>query len=207
MVQSNSPVWANYVKHVLLWEGKTSKDPDDTSAAKCAPFKGAYHTNKGVTYCTFKSLAAKLGITPVTYEKFVKLTDYEVGLFIYEFYKKNQPERLPDSIALALVEARWLSGDWSVKHLQKLVGTPQTGILDETTIQLTNKMDETTLFAAYVKERDRFLKSLKNAPKYYNGWSNRLTAFQKLGVAAQKKKPNRKIFIDAFNAGLLFYNS
>ena len=85
-MENNSAQFQQFVKHILSFEGGLSKDPRDT-AVRYAPFPGAYHTNKGVTYAAFTSLGPKIGISPVNYEKFVKLTDQEVGKFIYEYYK------------------------------------------------------------------------------------------------------------------------
>ncbi|WP_369127815.1 glycosyl hydrolase 108 family protein, partial [Levilactobacillus tujiorum] len=80
------------------------------------------HTNKGITFCTFKALAGKLGITPVTHARFLKLTDQEVGLFIYEFYNSVRGAELPDSVALAATEAAWGSGPGrALQHLRDSV--------------------------------------------------------------------------------------
>ena len=69
----NSAQFQQFVKHILSFEGGLSKDPRDT-AVRYAPFPGAYHTNKGVTYAAFTALGPKLGITPISYERFLKLT-------------------------------------------------------------------------------------------------------------------------------------
>ena len=88
MLITQTSIWQNYLSHILSFEGKTSKDPRD-SASKYAPFAGAYHTNKGITYFTFKNFAAQCNIKPVTYERFLKLTDQDVSQFLYYKYYKN----------------------------------------------------------------------------------------------------------------------
>lgn len=199
MIAKDTSVWKAYTDHVLLWEGKTSSDPHDTSAAKCVP-KGMIHTNKGVTFCTFKSMAASLGITPVTHARFLKLSDQEVGLFIYDFYKKNKPEHFPDSIGLSLVESRWLSGDWSVKHLQRALKLPETGVVDTKLINAAKAVPEADLYNTYWAIRDKFFQNLKNSARFYKGWKNRMNGFHKLlgkTGGTEKKKP--KPFIDAFD--------
>ena len=148
MVKRESSTWQRYVKHVLLWEGKTSNDASDINAAKCVS-NGMIHTNKGVTFCTFKSMAASLGISPVTHARFLKLTDEEVGRFIYKFYEKSRPGLLPDSISLSITEASWMSGSRSVEHLQKVLGLPVTGKMDQKTIAAANAMNEEDLFNKY----------------------------------------------------------
>lgn len=185
MVQSNSSTWKLYLTHVLSWEGKTSSDPRDT-AASCAPTPGAIHTNKGVTFCTFKTLAAKIGITPVTYKRFLALTDNEIGLFIYEFYKSVSGSMFPDSVALSMTEAAWGSGaKRAIKHLQdalnvmgKKVEVTQTA--NAQTAEAANSVSEEELFKQYWIQRKAyidFLTSQKKYAMYKNGWNNRINSF------------------------------
>ena len=179
MIASNSTTWNNFTRHILRWEGKTSKDPRDT-AASCYP--GGIHTNKGITFCTFKQLAGKLGITPVTHARFLKLTDAEVGLFIYEFYNSVRGSELPDSVALAATEAAWGSGPGrafqhlrdSVRDLGKPAATTSAAIKSAGTLPARQ------LFDAYQTRRRAFIESLGAQPKYamfLRGWLNRLRSF------------------------------
>ena len=64
-MENGSAQFQQFVKHILSFEGGLSKDPRDT-AVRYAPFQGAYHTNKGVTYAAFTALGPKIGISPVT---------------------------------------------------------------------------------------------------------------------------------------------
>lgn len=179
MISSTSSKWGEYTRHILRWEGKTSSDPRDT-ASSCYP--GGIHTNKGVTYCTFKNLAPSLGISPVTHSRFLKLTDQEIGLFIYEFYKSIRGPELPDSVALAATEAAWGSGPGrSLQHLRDAVkdlGRP--AISTSQAIQSAKTIPEKQLFNSYQDVRKRYIQSLGNQPKYSSflkGWMNRLKAF------------------------------
>lgn len=179
MIASNSTTWSNFTRHILRWEGKTSKDPRDT-AASCYP--GGIHTNKGITFCTFKQLAGKLGITPVTHARFLKLTDQEVGLFIYEFYNAVRGAELPDSVALAATEAAWGSGPGrALQHLRDSVrdlGKPVT--TTTAAIKAASTLPQRQLFDAYQQRRRAFIESLGAQPKYamfLRGWLNRLRSF------------------------------
>ena len=179
MISSNSNIWANFTRHILRWEGKTSKDPRDT-AASCYP--GGVHTNKGITFCTFKSLAAKLGITPVTHDRFLQLTNQEVGLFIYEFYNSVRGAELPDTVALAATEAAWGSGpSRALQHLRDAVkdlGKPAT--TTSGAIKAAATLPPRQLFDAYQARRKAFIESLGQQPKYaafLKGWLNRLRSF------------------------------
>ena len=179
MIASNSNTWLNFTRHILRWEGKTSSDPRDT-AAKCYP--GGIHTNKGITFCTFKQLASKLGITPVTHDRFLQLTDQEVGLFIYEFYNSVRGPELPDSLALAATEAAWGSGPGrALQHLRDSVrdlGLPAT--TTSVAIRSAANIPARQLFDAYQARRKAFIESLGAQPKYamfLRGWLNRLRSF------------------------------
>jgi lysozyme family protein len=190
----NSAQFQQFVKHILSFEGGLSKDPKDT-AVQYAPFRGAYHTNKGVTYATFKTLGPRLGISPITYEKFVKLTDQEVGKFIYEFYRQVHGNDLPGTVGLSVAEAAWGSGvKRAITQLQQALvnlgampaTNPKTkasnvdGKWGPTTLAAVKKVKEKPLYDAFWKIRKAFIDKLKVTPgytQYANGWTRRYTEF------------------------------
>lgn len=183
MIAATDKKWDSFVKHILKWEGKLSKDPRD-NAAKCVS-AGQFHTNRGVTFCTFKTLAAGLGITPVTYDRFLKLTDQEAARFIYRYYTDVKGSQLPDSVALAMTEAAWGSGSTrAFKHLRDALtdlGRPVTTNLQA--ISAASAVDTTRLFKAYQNRRKQYLQNtLGSQPQYavfVRGWINRLNDFTK----------------------------
>ena len=180
MLSNSSTAWVNYARHVLKWEGKTSRDPND-NAASCYP--GGIHTNKGVTFCTFKQMAQELGITPVTHQRFLAMTDADVAKFMYKFYQAVNGPQLPDSIALLMTEAAWGSGPsrpW--RHLFDALGDLGKRVTTrQQAIQEANKVNEARLFDAYNKRRLFFLtETLGRQPKfarYRDGWANRQNDF------------------------------
>jgi len=187
-IKISDPLFKKYVGHVLAWEGLTSKDPDDT-AASCAPFKGAYHTNKGVTYCTFTKLAASLGITPVTYNRFVMLTDDDIAKFVFHFCQEAHASVLDDLVALSVTEAAWGSGpNRAIQHLQDAlckmgVKVSVDGKMGPKTLAAAQQADQKVLYQAYWQERREYLDYLTSTPKYAKwkkGWNNRVKAFLKL---------------------------
>jgi lysozyme family protein len=204
-LQNNSEKWLDYVEHVLYYEGGLSKDPRDT-ASKCVG-AGQYHTNKGVTFCTFKELAPSLGITPVTYEKFINLSNYEVGKFIYKFYERVQGPKFPQNIALLLTEIAWGSGPArAFTHLSnalKTFGIKESSLSDM--INQSRKIDETKLFNAITNERKKYLDFLTTSPKYAQykkGWNNRLNSFLSKfipSIEGKKKMDNTYTLSDFFS--------
>lgn len=183
MLITQTSIWQNYVSHVLGFEGKTSKDPRD-SASKCAPFAGAYHTNKGITYCTFKTFAKSCNISPVTYDRFLKLTDQDVSAFLYNIYYKDMQGRyIKDPIAFSLIEIAYGSGQaTAARTLQKALNaigikTRITGRMDMETINQMRKAGIKTLFNSLWQTRLNYLKTLSVWETYKNGWTKRIDFF------------------------------
>lgn len=210
MLYSDSPNFKKYVSHVLQWEGRTSRDSRDR-AASCAPFPGAYHTNKGVTYCTFKSYANSLGITPVNYDRFLKLTDSDVAKFIYRYYQAVKGSEFPDLLAIAMTEAAWGSGpDDAFNHLHEAL--KEYGITtNRYSYDARMKAGVTTIgpdkaYAKYLMKRKDFLIDEGNKqPAYKKGWLNRFDSFiLKFGSGAGSGSAINSLFLLA-GAGLFLY--
>ena len=183
----NSAQFQKFVEHILSFEGGLSKDPKDT-AVRYAPFPGAYHTNKGVTYATFTALGPKIGISPITYDHFTKLTDQEVGKFIYEFYKSVNGPKLPGSVGLSVAEAAWGSGPVpAIKELQqalinlkKLPPGSADGKFGPATLKAVQSTTEKALYDEFWKVRRAFINSLtaqKSYAIYAKGWNRRIDSF------------------------------
>ena len=185
MIPFDSELWRKFCHHVSIAEGGLSKDPND-SAVSCAPFSGAYHTNMGITFCTWKKNAPLIGITP-TYENFVAMTKQQAENILYQFYKfatKNGAIK-DNAIALSVTEAYWGSGGYAYKNLATALnnlGYKVTSALSLTTamIQGANSVDAKKLFDAFWNARLEFLKSLPNANVYLNGWTSRVNAFKNI---------------------------
>ena len=180
MIYNDSNNWQDYIKHVLTWEGGASRNPKDTASACVSA--GQIHTVKGVTYCTFKDRADKVGISPVTYERFLNLTDEDSAKFLYTYYKNVKGENFKDSLALALTEAGWMSGtDRAYKHLyDALKNLGQDAKNKAEAVEKAKILPEKVLFDEYVKIRRAYLNFLATSPTYAsfkNGWNNRLKNF------------------------------
>ncbi len=208
-MNKDSPEFQKFVKHILFFEGGLSKNPNDT-AVQYAPFPGAYHTNKGVTYGTFTTLAKKLGITPVTYEKFVKLTDEEVGRFIFDFYMAVNGNLLPSSVGLSVAEVAWGSGpSRAIKNLQdalinmgRLAPGNSTGTFGPLTKKAVVGVNERILYDEFWRLRQIFINYLTAQSKYSmfsKGWNRRIQAFLK------NIQPSKIVIPVVLIAGVVFY--
>lgn len=182
-----------YTKHVLAFEGKTSNDPDDT-AARFAPFDGAYHTNRGVTYKTYMRHAASLGLR-ADYRGFLALTDKDVSGFIAIFAKEADATLLPSTrLALAVTEAAWGSGAYraqlhvqrAINRLRKAQGMPlikADGDIGPATVKAANLLPEALLYGEFWVDRTAFIENLLLMPKFAkwkNGWRRRIKSFRTL---------------------------
>lgn len=186
-MQINSPVFQRYLSYLLFWEGGKSARKGDT-AVRCAPFPGAVHTNKGVTFCTFKELAAGLGVVPVTYDRFLKLTDQEVGKFLYEYYRSVGGPNFSEPLSIAITEAAWWSGpERAVIHLQKALNAlgqrvTVDGDIGTETLGAAKNVDSGKLYAAYLGEWKGFIDRLSRTEEHKEnrtGWFRRLADFEK----------------------------
>ena len=181
MLTVNNTVFQRLIRHILKWEGRTSSDQRDT-AAKCFP--GGIHTNKGVTFCTFKELAARVGISPVTHKRFLALTDAEVNLFIYEFYKMVNGAALSPFLSIAATEAAWASGasraNAQLRETARSLGLP--GRTTAEAIKNLSTVPDAKAFAAFQRIRETFYRNLGARPLYsweLRGWLNRLNDFNR----------------------------
>lgn len=189
-MNQGSATWGKFVDHIMTWEtgyanptiaqGMTS-DPDDPAARCVNP--GQIHTNKGVTYCTFKSLAASLGVQPVTYERFLKLSKQDVSKFIYAYYLDIKGNQFSDKVGLSLAEAAWGSGPGNAaRHLQKALNqmgksVAVDGRIGPATIAAANSVNQEVLYRKFWEIRKAFLASLPGFKKYGKGWMNRVNSF------------------------------
>ena len=168
------------ITHILKWEGAGGSDPRDP-ASKCYP--NGVHTVKGVTYCTFTKYASSLGITPVTHDRFLKMSNAEAVKFMEVFFKNAQANKFRKAIGYSMLEVSWQSSPTvAIKTLQvalnnigKKVGID--GVLGPETIKAANLSNQRKLFDAFWKERMRWLGTLSTWPVYGKGWTNRKNDF------------------------------
>lgn len=181
---SDSPLFRDYLSYLLKEEGGKSSNTRD-SAAQCAPYTGAVHTNKGVTFCTFRTYAGTLNVLPVTYEHFLNLTDAEAAKFLYLYYQGAGGDQLPDWLGISMTEVAWGSGpEIAVKTLQRALNALGAslrvdGVLGPLTRHAVNITDRRALFQAFWKERDRWLRSLDDWKIFGENWSSRMARFIK----------------------------
>lgn len=185
--------------HISEWEGGLSADPRDTCADDPSPilattgkFKGKpLHTNRGVCWMTWKSVAPKLGF-PATAQAWVNMTQEQWQKVIkVTFWDAMQLDSLnSQSIAELLMDATWGSGKGGartvVRELQRIVGLTGKdvdGYVGRKTVEATNaylkKNSEKALYEKLWAVRLKQLQELGKQPQYawaLGGWINRMNS-------------------------------
>lgn len=208
---------ANYkilVNFIRLKEGGLSANPNDNASknsSNCAKDRNGYyyHTNKGITWATFKNLASK-GDYVASCDNFLKMPD-DIWLKVYKvgFWNEIQGDRIKNqAIANTFVEMMWGSGMGSVSSGKGTLGWLNSFFKKNYNQNLTsitqmvdyvNKLDEEgktpDLFEKLNIFRQNKYKEL-NQPTFLKGWLNRLNAFYLFNKPyAISKKSKQKIGI------------
>lgn len=178
------------IPHTKKWEGGLSKATTDTASSFPSPYyhNGSYgwHTNKGVTYKTFKAGAERLGYSD-TKENFIFMSD--------EIWLKIAKDLYWDMLSLDVMKSQaiaqlffswvWASGYGWRNRLQRYLLTK--GInwskdnlkgFSEIINALVQKQGEKKTFDELIEQYKQFYISL-NQPANLGGWLNRLNDLKK----------------------------
>lgn len=158
------------IPFVLKYEGGYVNNPND----KGGP------TNKGVTLNTYRSVYGRA--------KTINDLKYMTGnewrhIFKSLYWDKCKADDITDqSIANILVDWAYNSGPLiPIKHLQRILGVKDDGIIGPKTMQVLNNRSPLPLFGALKQDRIAFYKAIvaKNPSQkvFLNGWLNRVNHF------------------------------
>ena len=186
--------YKNIVPFIKKSEGGISSEPKDSASKNSSPCgnKNGYpiHTNKGITWATFKGLASKGGYT-ASCDNFLKMPD-DVWFKVYKvgFWDEVQGDRIQNqAIANTFVEMIWGSGlgsisrgtgtlGWLNSFFKKNYNQNLTSITQM--VDFVNKLDNEgktpELFEKLNDFRATKYKNL-NQPAFTKGWLNRLNSF------------------------------
>jgi len=188
------------IPHVLKWEGGYSADPNDTASSdstsrfmKWGKSNYPIHTNKGITWGTWKSVANRLGLEK-TENAFLNMTDEQWGkIFKLNYWNYIQADKiLSQPIAEFLVEIGWGSGFGGARREYSAMQRWLTekgynagaadGYIGNNTIKALNSFlkdkgakGEKELYDFLFNERDKSLKGKATAASHYRGWYNRIS--------------------------------
>jgi lysozyme family protein len=147
----------------------------------------------------------KFGITLADYRKYVKrnataadVRAMPVGeakaIYRGKYWNAMRCDELAAGVDYCLFDYAVNSGTGRApKVLQRLLGCPVTGRMDDTTVRLANARDPKRLIAEICDERLRFLRSLRTWPVFGSGWSRRVHEVGAVALAlADRKTDDRR---------------
>ena len=206
--------------YIKRWEGGLSKDQRDQAARFPVPDGSGYHTNKGVTWQTFSSLAPKLGYT-ATPALIYQMPD-NIWLKIYKvgYWDTVQGDKI-NSQAIAELCADWVwgTGGYAIKLIQQALNKlgvypplPGSYTFGPQTLknmnELIKKKGEKAVFEALFAARQKFMLELGAKPAYamFNtGWQRRINDFYNYASKLVTDKPVIPILlIAAIGVGLYY---
>lgn len=185
-----------FVPFLLAAEGGRSKDPNDAASQDPVPDGSGYHTNKGVTWRTFKAWAKPLGYTATAVLFYEMPPRIWASIFKQGYWDRVGGDHI-ETQAVADILADWAyNGGYSVKWLQKTLNEkfggklPVDGKLGASTMAALNAANPTRLYQLILTARTTYYQTLaRNNAKHATqlpGWLNRLA---RLNAFEKKKHP------------------
>lgn len=181
--------YRNIISFIKSKEGGLSSDPKDTASSNPAPCgnKDGYpiHTNKGITWSTFKGLASKGGYS-ASCDNFINMPD-SVWLKVYKagFWDAVKGDEIKNqAIANTFVEMAWGSGvvgatsllkEFFKKNYNKTFNN--IGQIVDFVNDLDRQGQTPELFEKLYDFRASKYATFKSASSHLKGWLNRLNAF------------------------------
>jgi lysozyme family protein len=189
---------SNIRPFLLAEEGGLSRKTSDKASANPAPwvYNGltGWHTNKGVTYTTFSSLAAKLGYAN-TADNFFKMPDSIWDkIFKNDYWNAWYLDQLnSQAIADLLADFSFNSGPGgSFNSIQKYLDTKGIHVANRMqAVAALNKialLNEQTIFLELIAHREAFYRSLSDFSLNGKGWLSRLGKLKAFGLETILKK-------------------
>lgn len=199
--------------YIKRWEGGLSKDRNDPAAVDPVPDGSGYHTNKGVTWATFKGLAKQLGYQ-ATPALFYKMPD-DIWRKIYKqgyWDPMNGDNINSQGIAELLADFAWGSGPGTAARVTQRYlagkgfkiavdgrfGPASTKALNDA----IKKFGAKQVFDELWNVRLEFLKSLSGWNFYGQGWLNRMKDFYSYGITVLSNPIAPALIIGLIGLGL-----
>jgi lysozyme family protein len=213
--------YKNIISFIKLREGGLSSATTDTasrSPSNCGNGSNGkpYHTNKGVTWTTFTSLASKLGYS-ATCANFMKMPDDIWGkIYKYGYWNPMLGDEIKNqAVANVFVEMAWGSGVGGATTALKKFFTSNynksfanIGEMVKYVNELESDGKSSDLFEKLNTYRKYYYKSL-GQPANLTGWLNRLNAFyivnKPYAISKNEKKIGILAILLAIIGGLYLY--
>lgn len=181
------------IPFITVAEGGLSRSTSDSASKHPAPWpykgKSGWHTNKGITYSTFKAFAPKLGYANTAANFFNMPMEIWAKIFKTGYWDLVKADKINSApVALALVDyafnfgpggaLRRISNWLSVVYQVDAKGSTEIAAAIN---NLTLKSDR-EFFIAFIEHRKRAYKALKQ-PANEEGWLARMEELKETGLS------------------------
>lgn len=187
-----SDPFADWFRRAVEFEGKVNEDvPGDNGGptrwgitlGRLASVRGVKTPKRGTA--AFESLKADL---------YALSEDQIREIYRRDYWEAVRADELPPGLSLAVADFALNSGPArAVKALQKALGNPQTGVMEEETLGEANAYERVDLIMLYQAERQRFLNAIvdsrPNQRKFLRGWTQRVDDVRRAAIATAEKAP------------------
>lgn len=183
------------VNFIRFYEGKLSKNPNDTASANPVPDGSGFHTSSGITWKVWSSV---YGVGTDSIARFYAMNNADWLSIFKPLYWDAALGDLINSqrIADLLTDAIWASGKHNIEvRAQHLLNTEfhehlsEDGNFGPASIKAINSADEETLYNDIIANRMTFLDQIvaanPNDAGFLKGWQNRINSlvrFEATGV-------------------------
>lgn len=169
------------LEHVLAYEGGEVNDPHDPGG----------HTNKGITYDTFKrwrrrSQWQRNGQT-ATHQELSEISDGETAdIYRTLYWQAPRCDDLPTILRLPVFDTAVNMGvNAAVILLQKTVGSIPDGIVGPNTLEAAHRTDGLDAVSEYVARRALRYAELDHVSRYGLGWYRRLVSVYRTALTKE----------------------
>lgn len=163
---------------ILAHEGGKVDDPKDPGG----------RTNQGVTQAVYSAYRIRIGASPRdVYSMDASERD---ALYKDQYWHAIRGDDLPAGLDYVVFDGAVNSGPArSAKWLQQALGVAVDGHIGSVTLAAIQSKDVADLIDGICDIRMRFLKSLKDWPRFGRGWTSRVSGVRSVGKAWANKDP------------------
>ncbi|OFY84124.1 MAG: hypothetical protein A3F72_19795 [Bacteroidetes bacterium RIFCSPLOWO2_12_FULL_35_15] len=188
------------IPYIRKAEGGLSRATTDSASKNPAPFtyngKTGWHTNKGVTWTTFSSLAPTLAYA-ASADNFFKMPDF-IWEKIYRngYWNPMQADKIKsDAIAIAIVDYAWAFGVGGAQSRLKVWVKSTFGMdakkMADVVATINKQSNEADTFNKLIIHRKAAFAALKQ-PANEEGWFSRMDELKQYGTSFLKTISDNK---------------
>lgn len=173
-----------------------AKDPCPVDTLGKPKLIGGYHTNKGITWTTWKSMSKICNYIPsakLWYEMPPGIWEKIMELGFWTIIKGSQIKS--QGIADIMINWAFMSGPGTVvMKMQRFLALNQDGNIGPLTLKAVNDrsaLDDTKFISEFLDYNLKFLLSLSSLSYAHAGWTNRINALRPIALHDALNSPSQ----------------